>query len=63
MAAKMHDIIEQIKKMTLLEVADLVKGLEEAFGVSAAMPAASASGPGAALRKRHQQKKRSLNIK
>ena len=37
MAAKMLDIIEQIKGMTLLEVADLVKGLEEAFGVSAAI--------------------------
>jgi large subunit ribosomal protein L7/L12 len=50
MAAKMHDIIEQIKGMTLLEVADLVKGLEETFGVSAAMPsmapaAAVASAP------------------
>lgn len=41
MAAKMHDIIEQIKGMTLLEVADLVKGLEETFGVSAAMPVAA----------------------
>ncbi len=42
MAAKMHDIIEQVKGMTLLEVADLVKGLEDAFGVSAAMPVAAA---------------------
>jgi large subunit ribosomal protein L7/L12 len=41
MSAKMHEIIEQIKGMTLLEVADLVKGLEDTFGVSAAMPAAS----------------------
>lgn len=49
MAAKMHDIIEQIKKMTLLEVADLVKALEEAFGVSAAMPAANGSGAAAAV--------------
>ena len=43
MAAKMHDIIEQVKGMTLLEVADLVKGLEDAFGVSAAMPVAAAA--------------------
>jgi large subunit ribosomal protein L7/L12 len=41
--AKMQDVIEQIKGMTLIEVADLVKGLEEAFGVSAAMPVAAAS--------------------
>jgi large subunit ribosomal protein L7/L12 len=43
MAVKMHDIIEQIKGMTLLEVADLVKGLEDAFGVSAAMPMSAAT--------------------
>jgi len=40
MAVKTGDIIEQIKGMTLIEVADLVKGLEEAFGVSAAVPVA-----------------------
>lgn len=43
-----RDIIEQVKGMTLLEVADLVKGLEEAFGVSGAMPAPHAGGAGAA---------------
>lgn len=43
MPAKTHEIIEQIKGMTLLEVADLVKGLEETFGVSAAMPVAAAA--------------------
>jgi large subunit ribosomal protein L7/L12 len=46
--AKMQDVIEQIKGMTLIEVADLVKGLEEAFGVSAAMPVATAGGASAA---------------
>lgn len=44
-----RDIIEQVKGMTLLEVADLVKGLEEAFGVSGAMPVAHAAGAGAAV--------------
>lgn len=43
MAAKIHDIIEQVKGMTLIEVADLVKGLEDAFGVSGAMMAAPAA--------------------
>lgn len=42
MPAKTHDIVEQVKGMTLLEVADLVKSLEEAFGVSAAMQVAAA---------------------
>jgi len=34
-----EEIIEAIEKMTVLELADLVKALEERFGVSAAMPA------------------------
>jgi large subunit ribosomal protein L7/L12 len=40
MAAKHEKLIEEIKGLTLLEVSDLVKALEEAFGVSAAMPTA-----------------------
>jgi large subunit ribosomal protein L7/L12 len=38
-------IIDQIKKMTVLELAELVKALEEEFGVTAAAPVAVASGP------------------
>lgn len=41
MAEKFNDIIEKIEKMTVLELAELVKVLEEKFGVSAAMPAAA----------------------
>jgi large subunit ribosomal protein L7/L12 len=41
MAAKHEKLIEEIKGLTLLEVSDLVKALEEAFGVSAAMPTAA----------------------
>ncbi|MFA5074570.1 MAG: 50S ribosomal protein L7/L12 [Candidatus Babeliales bacterium] len=37
------EIVEKIEKMSLLEVADLVKTLEEKFGVSAAMPVAAAA--------------------
>jgi large subunit ribosomal protein L7/L12 len=42
-----EQIIEAIERMTLLEVAELVKALEERFGVSAA-PAAVAAAPVAA---------------
>lgn len=35
-------LIEQIEKLSVLEVADLVKALEEKFGVSAAAPAVAA---------------------
>jgi large subunit ribosomal protein L7/L12 len=43
------ELIEQIDKLTVLELADLVKQLEEKYGVSAAAPVAMvAAGPGAA---------------
>ncbi len=38
MSEKMQEIIKSIETMTVLELADLVKALEEKFGVSAAMP-------------------------
>jgi large subunit ribosomal protein L7/L12 len=41
------DIIEAISGLTVLELADLVKALEEKFGVSAAAPVAVAAVPGA----------------
>jgi large subunit ribosomal protein L7/L12 len=46
MASKVESILEEIKGLTLLEASDLVKKMEEAFGVSAAAaaPAAAAGG-------------------
>ena len=41
-------IMEAIENMTVLELADLVKALEEKFGVSAAAPVAAAPAAGAA---------------
>lgn len=38
---KYNDIIEKIEKMTVVELAELVKTLEEKFGVTAAAPAAA----------------------
>ncbi len=38
-------IAEMLEKMTVLEVSELVKGLEEKFGVSAAAPAAMMAAP------------------
>lgn len=43
-----EQIIETLKEMTLLEISDLVKEIETAFGVSAAAPVAVAAGPAAA---------------
>jgi large subunit ribosomal protein L7/L12 len=42
------DIVEQIERLTVLELNELVKTLEERFGVSAAAPMAVAIAPGAA---------------
>ncbi len=44
MENKFSDIIEKIEKLTVVELAELVKALEEKFGVSAAMAAAPAAG-------------------
>ncbi len=41
-------LIEEIKGLSVTELADLVKALEEEFGVSAAAPVAMAAGPAAA---------------
>lgn len=45
---KYNDIIEKIEKMTVVELAELVKVLEEKFGVTAAAPAAAGAAEGAA---------------
>ena len=43
-----EEMIEEIKKMTVIELADLVKAIEEEFGVSAVAAAAPAAGGAAA---------------
>ena len=44
---KVLNLIEEVKNLTVLELSDLVKALEEEFGVSAAAPAAVAAAPAA----------------
>lgn len=46
--ADLNKMIEEIKSMTVIELSELVKALEETFGVSAAAPVAVAAGPVAA---------------
>jgi large subunit ribosomal protein L7/L12 len=48
MSEAIQQVVELVSKMTLLEVAELVKALEEKFGVSAAAPVAVAAVGGAA---------------
>ncbi len=46
--SNVETILEAIEKLTLLEAAELVKAMEEKFGVSAAAPVAVAAAPAAA---------------
>jgi len=48
MAQNLEDMIKSIESMTVLELADLVKALEEKFGVKANMPMMAAPAAGAA---------------
>ena len=47
MAGNLDQIVEQLSTLSVLEAAELVKKLEEKWGVSAAAPVAMAAGPGA----------------
>lgn len=48
MSEKITALIEEIKTLTVLDLSELVKALEEEFGVSAAAPVAVAAAPAAA---------------
>ena len=48
MSEKVTNLIEEVKSLTVLELSELVKALEEEFGVSAAAPVAVAAAPVAA---------------
>ena len=58
MADKLNDIISKIEKLTTTELAELVKAMEEKFGISAAAPITIASGGDAAA----TEEKTSFNI-
>ena len=47
MSEKVVKLIEDVKALTVLELSELVKALEEEFGVSAAAPVAVAAAPAA----------------
>ena len=63
--ADIAKFIEEIKGMTVLELNELVKALEEEFGVSAAAPVAVAAAPaaGAAAPAAEEQTEFTVNLK
>ena len=56
--AKIDELLETIDTLTVVELAELVKGIEEKYGVSAAAVAAPAAGAGAAA----AEEKSSFNV-
>ena len=55
MAVTREEIIEALKEMSLLEASQLVKDIEETFGVSAAAPVAVAAAPAAAAEEEEEK--------
>ncbi len=60
--ADIKNIVEEIKKLTIVEVSELVKALEEEFGVSAAAPVAVAAAPAAGAAAQAEEEKSEFNL-
>ena len=60
--ADIQKMIEEVKGMTVLELNELVKALEEEFGVSAAAPVAVAAAPAAAADAPAAEEKTELKV-
>ena len=61
-ANKVEELIKSIEGMTVLELSDLVKALEEKFGVQAAMPAVAAIAGGGAQAQAAAEEKTTFNV-
>ena len=57
-----EEIMEAIESMTVLELSELVKAMEEKFGVSAAAPVAVAAAPGAAAGGAAEEEKSEFDV-
>ena len=60
--ADIKSIVEEIKTLTIVEVSELVKALEEEFGVSAAAPVAVAAAPAAGAAPAAAEEKSEFNV-
>lgn len=59
---KVLKLIEDVKSLTVLELSELVKALEEEFGVSAAAPMAVAAAPAAAAAAPAEEEKSEFDV-
>ncbi len=64
MSAKIDSIIEELKSLSLLEASELVKAIEETFGVSAAAPVGGMmmAAPGAAAAAEVEEEKTAFDL-
>ena len=62
LASNLQEIVDKVEKLTVLEVADLVKALEEKFGVSAAAPVMMAAAGAPAASAAAEEEKSTFNI-
>ena len=62
MAVSKENILETIGNMTVLEVVDLIKAMEEKFGVSAAAPVAAAAVAGGAAAPAAAEEQTEFNV-
>ncbi len=60
--SKVQDILEIVKGMTVLELSELVKALEETFGVSAAAPMAVAAAPAAQAEEEEKEEQTEFDV-
>jgi len=59
---KILNLIEEVKNLTVLELSELVKALEEEFGVSAAAPVAVAAAPAGGAAAPVEEEKTEFNV-
>lgn len=60
--AKVEEVMDIIKGMTVLELSELVKAFEDEFGVSAAAPVAAAAAPAAAEAAEEQEEQTEFDV-
>ncbi|MEA2625649.1 MAG: large subunit ribosomal protein [Candidatus Binatota bacterium] len=61
-AEKLDELVDTLSGLTVLEVSNLVKTLEEKWGVSAAAPVAAAAAPGGAAAAAAEPEKDEFNV-
>ncbi len=59
---KQQKVLDMISEMTVLEIADLVKAMEDKFGVSASAPAVAVAAPAAGAAAAEEDEKSTYNV-